>query len=52
MPVLCFQSLLKNLATILNNRLQSKDPSIPAFEKITQPNPLQQGALDLLRVPL
>ena len=52
MPVQSFQSVLKSLAGIVSNRLQPKDPSIPAFEKITQPNPLQQRALDLLRVPL
>ena len=52
MPVQSFQSVLKSLSAIVSNRLQPKDPSIPAFEKITQPNPLQQRALDLLRVPL
>lgn len=47
-----FQTLLGDLATIVKNRIQPKDKSIPAFEMLTQPTPLQQRAFDLLGVPL
>jgi len=52
LPVHSFQTLLSDLATIVTNRVQAKDASIPAFDIITTPTPLQQRALDLLRVPL
>ena len=52
LPVHSFQTLLSDLATIVTNRVQPKDPSIPAFDIITTPTALQQRALDLLRVPL
>jgi hypothetical protein len=47
-----FQTLLRDLATIVNNRVQPKDAAIPAFDIITTPTALQQRPLDLLRVPL
>ena len=51
MPVHSFQSLLKDLATIVKNTIQPR-PHTPTFEKVTRPTPLQQRALDLLRVKL
>lgn len=47
-----FQTLLGDLATIVKNRIQPTDKSIPAFDMLTQPTALQQHALDLLRVTL
>jgi cytosine/adenosine deaminase-related metal-dependent hydrolase len=47
-----FQTLLRDLATIVNNRVQPKSAATPAFDIITTPTALQQRALDLLRVPL
>lgn len=52
LPVHSFQTLLSDLATIVTNRVQPKDATIPAFDIITTPTALQQRALDLLRVPL
>jgi transposase len=50
-PVHSFQSLLKDLATIVKNRVQAKLPGTPVtFDKITCPTPLQQKAFDLLGV--
>jgi transposase len=51
-PVHSFQTLLSDLATIVANRVQPKDATIPAFDMITTPTELQQRALQLLRVPL
>jgi transposase len=51
-PVHSFQTLLKDLATIVKNRIQPTDENIPAFDMITQPTTLQQRALDLLGVSL
>jgi hypothetical protein len=52
LPVHSFRSLLDDLRTIVRNRLQPTDPNLPAFDKTTQPTPLQQRALDLLGVRL
>ncbi len=52
LPVHSFQTLLSDLATIVRNRVQPKDGSIPAFDIVTTPTVLQQHALELLRVPL
>lgn len=52
LPVHSFHTLLKDLATIVKNRLQPRERSVPAFEKITRPTPVQQRALDLLGVRL
>ncbi len=49
-PVHSFQSLLSDLATVVVDRIQPRDPSIPAFDKITTPTPVQQRAFELLRV--
>lgn len=57
-PVLSFQSLLKNLATITMNRIQPSTllphSTIQAFQfdQMTLPNPLQVRAFQLLGVPL
>jgi transposase len=51
LPVHSFQTLLKDLATIVKNRVQ---PNLPGesvtFDKITCPTPLQRKAFDLLGV--
>lgn len=54
-PVHSFQTLLKDLATIVKNRVQSTalvigDPL--EFDSVTIPTPLQRRAFDLLGVPL
>jgi transposase len=51
-PVQSFQDWLKDLATIVRNRIQPRLQSIPAFQIITRPTPAQQRALDLLGVSL
>jgi transposase len=52
LPVHSFQTLLQDLTTIVANRVQPKDPKIPAFDIVTIPTVLQQRALDLLGVTL
>jgi len=47
-----FQTLLGDLATIVRNRIQPQDKSIPVFDMLTQPTVIQQRAFDLLAVPL
>jgi len=51
-PVQSFQDWLKDLATIVKNRIQPRLRSMPAFEMTTRPTASQQYALDLLRVRL
>jgi hypothetical protein len=51
-PVHSFQTLLADLATIVKNRVQPKEPGLPAFDMTTTPTPLQAEALDLLKVRL
>jgi transposase len=51
-PVHSFQTLLRDLATVVNNRVQPTDRSAKPFEMTTTPTPLQQRALDLLGVSL
>jgi hypothetical protein len=51
-PVQGFQDWLKDLATIVKNRVQPCLASLPAFEVITRPTPAQQYALELLHVKL
>ncbi|HEY9821470.1 MAG TPA: IS1634 family transposase [Candidatus Sericytochromatia bacterium] len=51
LPVHSFQTLLKDLATIVKNRVQPKLPGARVtFDKITCPTPLQQKAFALLGV--
>lgn len=52
LPVHSFQTLLTDLATIVANRVQPKDVDVPPFDVITIPTPLQQRALELLKVSL
>lgn len=50
-PVHSFPTLLKDLATLVKNRVQPKLPGESVtFEKMTNPTPLQQKAFDLLGV--
>lgn len=49
-PVQSFQDWLKDLATIVKNRIQPKLASLPSFDVITRPTPSQRYALELLRV--
>jgi hypothetical protein len=50
-PVHSFQTLLRDLATMARNRVQPKRaPAEASFDILTTPTPLQQRALDLLRV--
>jgi transposase len=51
-PVQSFQDWLKDLGTIVKNRIEPSVRSLPTFEMTTRPNPAQQYALDLLRVKL
>ena len=51
-PVQSFQDWLKDLATIVKNRIQPRLRSLPAFDITTRPTPSQQYALDLLRIRL
>ncbi len=49
-PVHSFQTLLADLATLTQNRVQPKAPGTPAFEMLATPTPLQQRAFELLGV--
>jgi transposase len=51
-PVQSFQDWLKDLATIVQSRIQPRLDSLPAFTVTTRPTASQQYALDLLRVRL
>jgi hypothetical protein len=51
-PVQSFQSLLRQLGTIVKDRVRLKSAAAIEFDKITTPTPLQQRALDLLGVSL
>lgn len=53
LPVHSFRTLMADLATIVKNKFHSNglEASL-TFEKITQPTPLQQKALELLEVSL
>lgn len=51
-PVHSFQTLLRDLATIVKDTVQPKSTPAAKFDKITVPTALQQRALDLLDVPL
>jgi transposase len=52
LPARSFQTLLKDLRTIVKSRVRPKLGSTPAFDKITTPTPIQQRAFDLLQVSL
>jgi hypothetical protein len=51
-PVHSFKTLLRDLATIVKNRIQPKAPGAPTFEIITKPTSFQKRVLDLLGVQL
>lgn len=51
-PVHSFRTLLKDLATITKNQIQSNLPDAPTFEKVTQPTRTQKKTLDLLGIKL
>ena len=51
-PVHSFQTLLRDLRTIVKDRVRLKATPSVEFDKVTIPTPLQQGALDLLGVSL
>lgn len=48
LPVQSFQDWLKDLATVVRNRIQPKLQSIPAFDVVTRPTEAQQRAFSLL----
>jgi transposase len=50
-PARSFQTLLKELATVVKNRVRPKIAGALPFDKITTPTPLQQRVFDLLEVP-
>lgn len=52
LPVQSFQSILADLATVVKNRIQPRLGTASAFDKVTQPTPLQQKAFELLGVHL
>jgi hypothetical protein len=52
LPVQSFRDLLRDLATIVKNRIQPTLESIPPFDVVTRPTPLQQRALELIGVTL
>jgi hypothetical protein len=47
-----FQTVLADLATIVKNRIEPKVVGAQPFDQTTRPTPLQQRALELLRVRL
>ena len=49
-PIQSFQDWLKDLATVVRNRVQPKLKSVPAFDITTRRTEAQQRALDLLGV--
>jgi hypothetical protein len=49
-PVHSFQSLIDDLATLAANHIRPADPSIPEFDILTTPTPVQQRAFQLLHV--
>ncbi|HEX9762161.1 MAG TPA: hypothetical protein VGA97_03585 [Acidimicrobiia bacterium] len=51
-PVHSFHTLLRDLRTIVKDRIRLKAHPAIEFDKITTPTPLQQRALDLLGVSL
>jgi hypothetical protein len=51
-PVHSFHTLLRDLRTIVKDRIRLKAHAAIEFDKLTTPTSLQQRALDLLGVPL
>jgi len=52
MPVHSFQTMLSDLAAIVNNRVHPKIPEVVPFDQITTLTPLQKRAFKLLGVSL
>jgi transposase len=52
LPVHSFRSLLGDLATLTLNRIQPGDLDLPAFQKLSNPTPIQTEAFSLLGVTL
>ena len=52
LPVHSFQSLVADLATLTLNRVRPNHPSLPAFDKLTNPTPIQKRAFSLLGIRL
>ena len=48
LPVHSFPSLLDHLGTIVHNWVRPSGQDVPPFMMVTQPNPLQRRAFDLL----
>ena len=51
-PVHSFQSLLRDLRTIVKNRVQFRALPSAEFDRITRPTPVQRRAFELLEVAL
>jgi hypothetical protein len=51
MPVHSFQTLLKDLATLVKSQIIPRGVQDAAFCKITTPTPLQRRAFELLGLP-
>lgn len=51
LPVHSFQTLLKDLATIVKDRIVPKIAGALPFDKFTTPTPVQERAFNLLQVP-
>jgi len=52
LPVHSFPSLLDHLGTIVRNWVRPSGKEVAAFTMVTEPNPLQRRAFDLLGVPV
>ncbi len=52
LPVQSFHDLLRDLATIVKNRIQPALKSVAPFDIVTRPTPLQKQALQLLGLAL
>jgi len=52
LPVHSFRSLLCDLATLTVNQIQTGNASLPTFNKLTNPTPLQKKAFSLLGLRL
>jgi len=52
LPVHSFRSLLSDLATLTINQIQTGNASLPAFNKLTNPTPIQKRAFSLLGLRL
>ena len=50
LPVQSFRSLLRNLGTLTQNRMQPREENVPEFTLLAQATPLQKKAFDLLGV--